>query len=269
MMKPIQVLKVLLGIVYSIMTPLALIPSAIGIFALLIAIKPALCHFKDDSTSTGGEIFFNVVNQLFLGLYMMHLCLTGIFISTERKTEKFTSTIQAALTLLLCFSTICFHFVVSRRAKLGCSTTLYNSKRSDDIPCKLAMGNLDTFTTPYELPAIVTGPDSALIISFAAATSESRSLQRKPHRQFQTFDVGATTRNGIVPYLDPKHDMIQFRLRIALWLEEPKTEEDQELLEFFMNHLKKVQSAVVSSVLLEKNVYIGDDRGNGITKRLT
>ncbi|CAD0019628.1 unnamed protein product, partial [Aureobasidium pullulans] len=91
----------LLGvIVYSIMTPLALIPSAIGIFALLIAIKPALCHFKDDSTSTGGEIFFNVVNQLFLGLYMMHLCLTGIFISTERKTEKFTSTIQAALTLL-------------------------------------------------------------------------------------------------------------------------------------------------------------------------
>ncbi|KAG9640402.1 hypothetical protein KCU77_g7190, partial [Aureobasidium melanogenum] len=87
----------LLGViatVYSIITPLALLPSSLGLFALLMATKPALRRFKENAASTNGEIFSNVINQLFVGLYIMQLCLAGIFISVESKTARFAYNTQ-------------------------------------------------------------------------------------------------------------------------------------------------------------------------------
>ncbi|KAG9702904.1 DUF221-domain-containing protein, partial [Aureobasidium melanogenum] len=80
--------------VYSIITPLALLPSSLGLFALLMATKPALRRFKENAASTNGEIFSNVINQLFVGLYIMQLCLAGIFISVESKTARFAYNTQ-------------------------------------------------------------------------------------------------------------------------------------------------------------------------------
>ncbi|KAH0196347.1 DUF221-domain-containing protein, partial [Aureobasidium melanogenum] len=82
----------LLGViatVYSVITPLDLLPSSLGLFALLMATKPALRRFKENAAGTNGEIFSNVINQLFVGLYIMQLCLAGIFISVESKTARF------------------------------------------------------------------------------------------------------------------------------------------------------------------------------------
>ncbi|KEQ68178.1 hypothetical protein M436DRAFT_68386 [Aureobasidium namibiae CBS 147.97] len=75
--------------VYSFITPLALLPSSLGLFALLMAIKPALRQSSGNAAGNSGEIFSNIINQVFVGLYTMQLCLAGIFISVESKTARF------------------------------------------------------------------------------------------------------------------------------------------------------------------------------------
>ncbi|TIA28278.1 hypothetical protein D6C78_10820, partial [Aureobasidium pullulans] len=121
-----------IGTVYSIITPLALIPSSLGLFGLLIAIKPALRRFKSSPTDTDGEIFLSVINQLFVGLYIMQLCLAGIFISVESKTAKFACKIQAILTLVLFLGTCCFQFILVRSTKRHLLTVFLPSNGGEE-----------------------------------------------------------------------------------------------------------------------------------------
>lgn len=72
----------------------------------------ATVYDQPPDTETGGRFFKTAINQLFVGLYIEHLCLVGLFF-LARNTEGNVSALPEAILMiiLLCF-TIFAHYTL-------------------------------------------------------------------------------------------------------------------------------------------------------------
>ncbi|KAG9801062.1 hypothetical protein KCU95_g117, partial [Aureobasidium melanogenum] len=204
------------GTVYSIITPLALIPSSLGLFGLLIAIKPALRRFKSSPTDTDGEIFLSVINQLFVGLYIMQLCLAGIFISVESKTAKFACKIQAILTLVLFLGTCCFQFILVRSTKRHLLTVFLPSNGGEEeAQGQTAQDQGKSVIGPSFLETS-RSPETSLHICSITDTPQCHIVQKEASKS--ELDMGHRMRIGMIPHMPRNCENIEFCLQITLWM---------------------------------------------------
>ena len=239
--------------VYSIITPLALLPSSLGLFALLMAIKPALRQSRGYAAGTNGEIFSNVINQLFVGLYIMQLCLAGMFISVESKTARFACKVQAILTLLLFLATCCFHFTMMRsmnqrlltvfpRGSLDQdgvreSTVQHHHSRATALPNLLA--TTDPPSASSELGAIVDSPEIHL-----GHVGSSDHLKSSDLRYIT--DIGTLAR------LSADDRTIDFYLQITLFIRHVADDPESEVHRCIVSHFRVLHSANISLKLKKR-----------------
>jgi len=241
------------GTIYSIITPLALIPSSLGLFALLVAIKPALRRFKGNMTSTNGEMFLSVIHQLFLGLYIMQLCLAGIFISVESKTARFARKIQAILTMLLFFSTCCFHFILMRETNRRLLTMfLPNGIGEDGVQGKTTQSQSKSMIVP-PLLTLTRDPDILRDVGSTTETPKIQILQREVSRDPKNSSITDRMRIGMVPHILMACETLEFRLQITLWLSETPDRGHSRVRDFVMAEFEGLET-VNNSLRLKKIV---------------
>jgi hypothetical protein len=242
------------GTVYSIITPLALIPSSLGLFGLLMAIKPALRRFKSSATDTDGEIFLSVINQLFVGLYIMQLCLAGIFISVESKTAKFACKIQAILTLVLFLGTCCFQFILVRSTKRHLLTVFLPSKGGEEkAQGQTAQDQGESVIGPSFLETS-RSPEASLHICSITDTPQCHIVQKEASKS--KLDVDHRMRIGMIPHMPRNCENIEFRLQITLWMSKMTDCTRSAGLAHVIDDFKRLETAN-NSLKLEKIVVGG------------
>ncbi len=87
------------GLIYSIISPLILIFNVITFSLFWLAYRYVSLYVNQVRIDTGGLLFPKAINQLFTGLYVMELCLVGLFFLVE------TSNAHAiVMIIVLCFT---------------------------------------------------------------------------------------------------------------------------------------------------------------------
>lgn len=102
-----------IGIIYSIIAPLILVFMII-IFALFwIVYRYNVLYVYQFRNDTGGLLFPVAVNQLFVGLYVMQLCLVGFFFISEDANHDVVCFPQAIIMLICLLFTILFQWLMN------------------------------------------------------------------------------------------------------------------------------------------------------------
>ena len=229
--------------VYSIITPLALLPSSLGLFALLMATKPALRRFKENAAGTNGEIFSNVINQLFVGLYIMQLCLAGIFISVESKTARFACKVQAILTLLLFLATCCFHFTMVRSMKHRLLTVFSHSSLEDDTTGDSTLQAQSRTTTGTHILATTASPETFPELRSIVDPSETQIAHIVANSYPSGPDLRRMTDVGTLARLSADDREIDFYLQITLFIRDVGSDPDSEIGQFIESSFRLLHSA--------------------------
>ena len=102
-----------IGIIYSIIAPLILVFMVI-IFALFwIVYRYNVLYVYQFRNDTGGLLFPTAVNQLFVGLYVMELCLVGFFFISEDVGGNVVCFPQAIIMIVALLATILFQWLLN------------------------------------------------------------------------------------------------------------------------------------------------------------
>ena len=107
----------LIGIVYSVLAPLILFFMLI-IFALFwIVYRYNVLYVYQFRNDTGGLLFPVAVNQLFVGLYVMELCLVGFFFISTNTSGNVVCYPQAIIMIIALLSTVTFQWLLNSAFK--------------------------------------------------------------------------------------------------------------------------------------------------------
>jgi hypothetical protein len=102
-----------IGIIYSIIAPLILVFMVI-IFALFwIVYRYNVLYVYQFRNDTGGLLFPTAVNQLFVGLYVMELCLVGFFFISEDVAGNVVCFPQAIIMIVSLLATVLFQWLLN------------------------------------------------------------------------------------------------------------------------------------------------------------
>ncbi|KAK3619202.1 hypothetical protein LTR56_022637 [Elasticomyces elasticus] len=99
-----------IGIVYSVIAPFILFFMLIifGLFWIVYRYNTLYIYqFKND---TGGLLFPTAVNQLFVGIYFMEICLAGFFFISTGPDNKLACIPQGAIMIVVIVFTILYHW---------------------------------------------------------------------------------------------------------------------------------------------------------------
>lgn len=105
---------VLLGIIYSVVSPLIL-AFDIFTFALFYAVQRYnILHVSKSNLDTGGLIYPEALNQLFLGLYVMEIYLIGLFCLVRDDHNQFACLGQIVVITLIAIFTLLYQRIVNQ-----------------------------------------------------------------------------------------------------------------------------------------------------------
>jgi hypothetical protein len=102
-----------IALIYSVIAPLISIFAIITFSLLWVAQKYCLVYVVRAGVDTGGLLYQRAINQLFTGLYVMELCLVGLFI-IQANTEAAGSTARAVIMFVCLLLTILFQVLMNR-----------------------------------------------------------------------------------------------------------------------------------------------------------
>lgn len=102
-----------IALIYSIIAPLISIFAIITFSLLWVAQKYCLVYVVRAGVDTGGVLYQRAINQLFTGLYVMELCLTGLFL-LKVKADRPGSTARAAIMVVCLLLTILYQSLLNR-----------------------------------------------------------------------------------------------------------------------------------------------------------
>ena len=106
-----------IGIIYSIIAPLILVFMII-IFALFwIVYRYNVLYVYQFRNDTGGLLFPTAVNQLFVGLYVMELCLVGLFFIATDVAGNVVCFPQAIIMIVALLFTVLFQWLLNSAFK--------------------------------------------------------------------------------------------------------------------------------------------------------
>jgi len=105
--------KIVLGLIYSIISPLILLFMILTFSLLWFTYRYQMIYVSLPTAETNGLIFPKAINQLFTGLYFMELCLIGLFFLVRDEHNKIATLPQAIIMIVAFAGTIMFQILVN------------------------------------------------------------------------------------------------------------------------------------------------------------
>ncbi|KAK9463000.1 uncharacterized protein V1516DRAFT_689876 [Lipomyces oligophaga] len=103
-----------IGIVYAIISPLIIPMSLIAFILFYIAYRYEFMFCNYNPIDSSGLFFPRAINQLFVGIYVMELCLIGLFFLVRDSELHATCTPQAIIMIVLFFATLVYQYLLNR-----------------------------------------------------------------------------------------------------------------------------------------------------------
>ncbi|GAB1318961.1 Phm7-similarity to hyp1 [Madurella fahalii] len=102
-----------IALIYSIVAPLISLFAIITFSLLWVAHRYNMLYVTRFKTDTGGVLYPRAINQTFTGLYVMELCLIGLFFLAEDEAGFNTCIPQAIIMIITLFLTILYQYVLN------------------------------------------------------------------------------------------------------------------------------------------------------------
>lgn len=102
-----------IGLIYSIIAPLISIFAIITFSLLWIANRYTMLYVNRFTIDTGGVLYPRAINQTFSGLYIMEICLIGLFFITEDENGDVACTPQAIIMIVVTIFTVLYQFLLN------------------------------------------------------------------------------------------------------------------------------------------------------------
>ncbi|KAH6631841.1 hypothetical protein F5144DRAFT_511708 [Chaetomium tenue] len=102
-----------IALIYSIVAPLISLFAIITFSLLWVAHRYNMLYVTRFKTDTGGVLYPRAINQTFTGLYVMELCLIGLFFIAEDETGKNVCFPQGIVMVVALILTILFQYVLN------------------------------------------------------------------------------------------------------------------------------------------------------------
>lgn len=102
-----------IALIYSIVAPLISIFAIITFSLLWVAHRYNMLYVTRFKTDTGGVLYPRAINQTFTGLYVMELCMIGLFLLAEDENGDRACYIQAIIMVVVLFLTILYQYVLN------------------------------------------------------------------------------------------------------------------------------------------------------------
>lgn len=111
---PIYTNLACIGLVYSVISPLILIFNIFTFGLFWIVYRYNLLFVTNFKFDTGGLLFPRAINQLFTGLYIMEICLIGLFLLVQDQDGTVVCIPQAIIMVVIAILTILYQRTLNR-----------------------------------------------------------------------------------------------------------------------------------------------------------
>jgi len=102
-----------LGIIYSVIAPLILVFNSIIFGLFWIVFRYNILYVTDFGHDSGGIFYPTALNQLFTGVYVMELCVTGLFFLVRDDHNRATCIGQAVIMSIATVITVSFQVLLN------------------------------------------------------------------------------------------------------------------------------------------------------------
>ena len=102
------------GIIYSVIAPLVLIFIVIAFGMFWVAFRYNVLYVTKSVSDTGGLLYPTALNQLFVGIYVLEVCLIGLFLLARDQDQKWTCLGQAVIMIAVTGVTGGFQVVLNQ-----------------------------------------------------------------------------------------------------------------------------------------------------------
>ncbi|KAK3990065.1 hypothetical protein QBC44DRAFT_74830 [Cladorrhinum sp. PSN332] len=102
-----------IALIYSIVAPLISIFAIITFSLLWVAHRYNMLYVTRFKTDTGGVLYPRAINQTFTGLYVMELCMIGLFFLDSDEKGKAASFRQAIIMIVALILTVLYQYVLN------------------------------------------------------------------------------------------------------------------------------------------------------------
>jgi calcium permeable stress-gated cation channel len=102
-----------IALIYSVISPLIFLFAIITFSLLWVANRYAMLYVYRFESDTGGVLFPRAINQTFTGLYVMELCLTGLFFLQQDQNGTNTCIPQGIIMIVSIFLTVIYQFLLN------------------------------------------------------------------------------------------------------------------------------------------------------------
>ena len=102
-----------IALIYSIVAPLIALFAIITFSLLWVAHRYTMLYVTRFKTDTGGVLYPRAINQTFTGLYVMELCLIGLFFLAQDEDGKRVCFIQGIIMIVALFLTALYQYVLN------------------------------------------------------------------------------------------------------------------------------------------------------------
>lgn len=111
---PIYTNLACIGLVYSVISPLILVFNIFTFSLFWVVYRYNLLFVNNFRFDTGGILFPRAINQLFTGLYVMEICLVGLFFLVRDSDGKVACFPQAIIMIIVAILTVVYQFSLNR-----------------------------------------------------------------------------------------------------------------------------------------------------------
>ncbi|WEW57982.1 hypothetical protein PRK78_003449 [Emydomyces testavorans] len=106
-----------LGLIYCIISPLIMIFNVLTFTLFWVVYRYNTLYVTKFRFDTGGLLFPKAINQLFTGVYVMEVCLIGMFFLVRDQKDQVACKGQAICMIILLFATVLFQFLLNQAFK--------------------------------------------------------------------------------------------------------------------------------------------------------
>lgn len=103
-----------IALVFSVIAPLMSLFAIINFALLWCAHRYNMLYVTRFRTDTGGALYPRALNQMFTGLYIMELCLVGLFFLVQDANDKVLCSAQGIIMVVAIFLTVLFQFLLNK-----------------------------------------------------------------------------------------------------------------------------------------------------------
>ncbi|KAI1095852.1 DUF221-domain-containing protein [Rostrohypoxylon terebratum] len=103
-----------IALIYSVVAPIISIFAIITFSLLWMANRYAMIYVNRFTIDTGGVLYPQAINQTFTGLYVMELCLVGLFFLVRDQDGEVACVPQAIIMIISIFLTVIYQFLLNR-----------------------------------------------------------------------------------------------------------------------------------------------------------